>query len=103
MNYEKIITREDKSKVLIALSMFMDSYGSRKLSFYVSVATKQPKKRKWNYIDFSNNYTWRALSISERRKHNLMEYLKVVTREEIYEAKLEAWESLKPVFGEEEL
>ncbi len=96
MRYEKELLREDKSKVLITVRMWMDGFGDSALKYDISVATKQPRKRTWIHLNFSDDYTFRALSMKDRRKFMYNEQLKIVTKEEMQIAKLEAWELLKP-------
>ncbi len=96
MRYEKELLREDKSRVLITVRTWMDGFGDSALKYDVSVATKQPRKRTWIHLNFSDNYTFRALSMEDRKKFMYNEQLKIVTKEEIQTAKIEAWELLKP-------
>ena len=100
MNHEKIFTREDKSKVKITVRMWMDGFGSSGLKYDIDVSTKAPKKRLWNTINFSDDYTYRALSMSGRRIFLKEQQLRIVSAIEIHEAKLEAWELIKPTIGD---
>lgn len=100
MNHEKEFKREDGSKCLVEVSCFLKRYSSvdGNMKYNVKVATKAPKKKKWEYIGNSDDYKYRALSMEDRRKHDFQCYLEVVTIEEIQETALELWETLKPKF-----
>lgn len=96
MRHEKIIQREDGSRVKIIASVFIDVFmrGGPKYSFETYFCEKG--KRTWKSPHSSNDYTWRALRGSERNKYAEDKYLSIVTKEEVYQVMCELWENIKP-------
>jgi hypothetical protein len=97
MNHEKIFTRSDGSKVKIVVSLYMGGLFKDPIKWDYFVMVCQPRKRTWRAFADTDSYEYRALSMADRRKRNELEYLKIVTKEEILAAKTELWELLKPV------
>lgn len=93
MKHEKIIKREDGTSYLIDVSIRITSYD---LLWDISVCTREKGKKKWLSVVDSNCYLYRSLSMGEREKYRLSRYLKHVTAEEIFAAKTELWEKLRP-------
>lgn len=97
MNHEKIYTREDGTKVKIAVSLWVDSFRDE-FRYSSSVQTCLKGKRKWK-SDFSfQDYQWRRLSMAEREKYAFQKSLFHVTKEEIQEVAIELWDKIKPSF-----
>ncbi|MCA9368224.1 MAG: hypothetical protein KDC44_14795 [Phaeodactylibacter sp.] len=91
MNYEKILTRPDKSKVKITVSI-TTRYGGLVFNWGIDVETKQPRKRNW--IPVIDAYL-KWCSIDARDAFILSKQLEYVTKDEIKQAKLEFLETLK--------
>lgn len=96
MKHEKIIRREDGSRVKIEVSIYLDSYrrGEPVYSFETSKCEKG--KRTWKYPHSENDYVWRALDIKGRNEYSKNKYLYLVSKEEVMEAYIELWEKIKP-------
>lgn len=93
MKHEKIIKREDGTSYLIDVSLYISSTESR---WDISVFTRGKGKKKWLGVVDSNCYQYRSLSMSDREKYRLEQYLSHVTAEEILAAKTKLWEKLSP-------
>jgi hypothetical protein len=92
---EKIIKREDGSRVKIITEINIDSFrGKAAYSSYVLICGKG--KRKWHSTYSHDDYAYRVLDMEERRKFAEKSYLKHVSEDEIQSAKNELWNSLKP-------
>lgn len=94
MTHETILKRSDGTKVSIRVSLWVDIREEYKWD--VSVAICAPRKRSYHYVNNTDDYTWRKLSLPEREKATMNEYLKVVTTEEILAAKIDLWNAIKP-------
>jgi hypothetical protein len=93
MYHEKIFKREDGSRVKLMVSvMFLYN----KLVYRCSTSTCIKGKRTWISTTNTDNYTYRALGMKDRKKVEEADMMKVVTPEEILEARLETWQLLKP-------
>ena len=92
MHTEKIIKREDGSRVKIRTHPFID----QEVIYKVYVSTCKKGKRTWIRTYDSDCYKYRGLSMDERGAFEYNSYLKVVTEEEIQEVRLELWEAMKP-------
>lgn len=93
MKHEKIIRREDKSRIKIKVSFFSDFRGN---SYLCSVLTCPKGKRKFVNAVVTDDWNRRKLSMNEREVYDHRQQLKYVSEQEILEAKLELWEKLKP-------
>jgi hypothetical protein len=93
MRHEKEIKREDGSAIQIVVN-FYDSYGSG-VTWRYDLFVKAPRKKKW-VSPFMDSYSYRSLSIEERRECRMKEILNYATQEELHQAALECWEKLKP-------
>ena len=100
MSFETILVREDKSKVLLRILIDHDRYYSDRITYRVQVATKAYRKQSWESIIGYDSWKYRKLSTEEREVYIKNKQLEIVTEEEIYQAKLNAWEALKPTMGE---
>lgn len=96
MKHEKIIKREDGSKVKISISFYSDSFRPESDKYRVAVQTCAKRKRTWINVTNSDDYSYRCLSMDERSKFAKEKQLEYVSKEEILSAKLELWEKLKP-------
>lgn len=96
MRYEKIIKRDDKSRVEIDVEFYQSTYTGNPPSYKISIYICEPGKRKFHGIYRSDDWEYRKLSVPDREKWVLQQQLKYVTTEEILQAKLELWEKLKP-------
>ena len=92
MYTEKIIKREGGSRVKISVG----THFNRGIEYTINVATCKKGKRTWVGTYDSDCYRYRELTMGERRAFEYKSYLKVVTEEELQEARLELWEAMKP-------
>jgi len=91
MNAEKTLIRPDGSKIKISVSISIDSFNS-----YTNIFIYKCEKGKRKFISVcdSDSYSYRALSIDERRKNLLDQQLKIVNSEEINSVYRECLESI---------
>jgi len=97
MRHEKIVKREDGTQYQICVNAYLDSYRNDAMKYRVDVFYKQKGKRKWLNVDkeiYDHEYS--RLSMDERREYDNKNILRFVTKEEIYDAKIELWDLLKP-------
>jgi len=99
VTYNKTLKRESGRKVMICIDF--STYGFEEFDkvgpeYKVRVFTKEKRKRKWLPVNDPDNYNRRRLDYDGRHLWDRKKQLEVVTEEEIYQAKLEAWETLKP-------
>lgn len=92
--HEKIIKRKDGSRVRIIVDLIDFSYGNPTYRAIIHICEK--RKRTWRSTFDSNCYAYRELSMEERRKHEHESQLKFISEDELLQAKLELWETLKP-------
>ena len=92
--HEKIIKREDGSKVLIRAEIFA-RYGFQFIHT-ITVLYKTKHQRSWRGTYDEFNYKDRGITLKERRIKEEKAYLEYVTKEEVYAVKLELWEKMKP-------
>lgn len=97
MTHEKIIVRENGDKVKLLINFFI--LGLNKPTYKLNVYLCEKGKRKFNEITF-DSYEYRRLGTDRRKYFEYQEYLNHVTDYEMHEAKLEAWEKLKPIEGD---
>ena len=93
-SYEKIIKREDGSRVKIFVDLFDVRYGE--LAYRTSASTCGKGKRTWYGSFDSNHYMYRQLSMEDRRTYEHESQLDFVSEDELLQAKTELWEKLKP-------
>lgn len=97
MEYEKILKREDGSRVKIEVSFFfLSSYGDN-FRYGIDVYRCEKGKRTWINCCDKDSYTYRSLKMSERKEHEEQANLIHVTQWEIYQAKIELWKKFKPI------
>ena len=67
------------------------------IDYSIFVLCKQKGDSKWCEIEKDiENYEYRSLSPEERNEYNNLNSLRYVTKDEIYDAKIELWNLLKP-------
>lgn len=96
MMHEKIIRRDDGSRVKITCDVRPRLFSGKGASYTTSVTKCEKGKRKFVPYNYNYDYVYRALSMSERREYANEIDLTMASIEEIYSTKLEAWEKLKP-------
>jgi hypothetical protein len=94
MRHETILKREDGTKISIEVTLWVDM--RHDATWRIQVSKCPPRKRTYTYVNNTDDYTWRKLTIPEREKATMAEYLKHVTAEEILAAKIDLWNALKP-------
>lgn len=101
MNHEKIIKRADKSSVKIITSLIV--VWGNSIRWESDVYIKAPRKRIWKAVYSTCDYMYRKLSLADRKIYALNKGLEHVTKEELFQARLELWEKLNPknIFDEE--
>lgn len=90
MLYEKIIKRDDGSKVKILVQDF-----EYPIPYFTNVSVCRKNKRTYNDVTI-NSHEFRTLSFDCRLKADLINQLSVVSELELYDAKICAWQSMKP-------
>lgn len=96
MRYEKIIRREDKSRVKITIKL-ESAHLSVPFAYTIEdVETCHYRKRKFQSVVDVDSFHYRRLNIKRRKEYRQKEFAKHVTPEEILQAKMELWEKLKP-------
>jgi len=93
LKYEKIIRREDGSRVKIELE-FRHDY--RNIEYVTAVFTCGKRKRTWEPTYDRDGYHYRGLSMDDRLEFAHDSQFSVISKEELLEAKTEYWESLRP-------
>lgn len=91
--HEKIFKRQDGLKVKVMVTLRLDRGG---IDWSVDAATCRPPKRTWTNVVDTNDYSYRKLSMEERRQFERVKVFEQCTDEEIREVKTELWMSLKP-------
>ncbi|MCK4704592.1 MAG: hypothetical protein KAT90_03850 [Gammaproteobacteria bacterium] len=94
LKIEEILKREDGSRVKIVVELFEPSHRTFEYRFHVYTCKKG--KRTWMGLVDSNNYSYRTLGMKECREFEIAESMKIITDDELLNAKLSLWESLKP-------
>ena len=97
MRHEKIVKREDGTQYQICVNAYLGSYRSESMQYRVDVYYKQKGKRKWMNVEKDiYDHEYRRLSMDKRREYDDNNNLRFVTKEEIYDARIELWNLLKP-------
>lgn len=94
MKHEKIIKREDGSRVKIVVDVVAISH--RDIEFRSYVLTCEKGKRTWRGTYDSNLHSYRKLSMEDRRELERKSQFSVASEKEVLDAKLELWQKLKP-------
>ncbi len=95
MSVEKIIKREGGGKVKITVSIYTNRIFG-KFAYETDVQICEKGKRSWFGVYSTDTYVFRRMSTEDKVIFIKMEQLKHVTEDEIYQAKLELWNSIKP-------
>jgi len=93
MRHDKIIKREDGSRVQINVVFLADLHNP---IWKFSVSFCESRKRKFVPVINTDDYTYRRMTTSQRTNFNLAESLKLVSKDEIEAAMLELWEKVRP-------
>lgn len=97
MRHEKIVERKNGTKYQIFVNCHIDSYMGGAMNYRIDVFCKDKGSRKWLSLpDTLHDFQYRSLSLEDRAKHKELNSLRFVTKDEIYDAKIEAWNLLKP-------
>lgn len=97
MTHEKIVKREDGTQYQICVTAILDSYRTESMIYRVVVNRRFKGKRKWLRLGKEiYDHEYRRLSMDERSEYDNKNNLRFVTKEEIYDAKIELWNLLKP-------
>lgn len=95
MRYQKIIRRDDGSRVRINVEMASE-WLSDKVNWSFSVDTCEKGKRTWLSPCDENSYSFRRLSTSDRERAIVEESLRRASSAEIEAAMVELWELIRP-------
>jgi len=95
MQHTTEIKRPDGTKYKIHVSMYCGTFDNE-MKYSVSVWKTEPGKRKEIQVLSTDNYSYRKLNMQERERYTNDLYLQHITADELYAAKIAAWESLKP-------
>lgn len=96
MRNEKIFKNNDGSRVKVIVGISKDCSGPIKWTF--SVTTCEPRKRTWKSPVDHNCYSYRKMSMEERRQFQMEEYLKLISEDMLMEVANELHEMIKPEF-----
>ena len=95
MKHEKIIKREDGSRVRITVSLLVEwSRSEPRWSFVVHRCEKG--KRTWTTPVNHDDYSWRKLGMEEKRNEDHRRSLTLASKDEVESAMIELWEAIKP-------
>lgn len=95
MKTELILKRDDGKQVQIIASCSCGTF--EKPRYTIEVYYRHPPKRKWTPVFDSNSFEYRRESFPEGRyAYESKKQLLHVSEDEIQNAKLKLWESLKP-------
>ena len=92
--HERILRREDGSRVKINAHLGSNRHGKSGYSFEVRICAKG--KRTWNSVTNIDCYKYRALSMEDRRAKHKENQLNHVHPMELVESGRLLWESLSP-------
>lgn len=97
MYHEKIIKRDDGSRVMIRVEFLLLHRDGPEYRF--RAFTCEPRKRTFKPVLNEDDYGYRRLKFNspERESWAWAKYMTVTTKEEIAEAKNEMWQKLKPI------
>jgi len=91
--FEKIIKRENGDSYQICINASF----SNKMDYKINAYYRLKNKRKWTPISRDiPDFQYRKLSLSDRREYYDNNLLRFFTADELYQARMELWESLKP-------
>lgn len=92
MRYDKIMRLPDGRRVMISVKM--SQYGP--LYELIGVYICEKGKRTWKNCVDTDSIHYRKLDVTGRKQYKNDKILEFVTKDEIYQAKLEFWNSIKP-------
>ena len=95
MEKEKLIRRDDGTKIILTACYSTDRY-SREHPWSWRIRICQKRKRKFYDPHNNDDDEWRRLSSKDRIEYIRIEYLQYVTKEEVFSLFLELWEEMKP-------
>jgi hypothetical protein len=95
MRHEKIIKRDDKR---IKICVMVSIGSNEKTPYKTSVAWSELGKRTWHNVT-EDSRDFRKLSSEEKQKVDLQNQLSLVSEQELLDAKIEAWQKIKPCLG----
>jgi hypothetical protein len=93
MKHTEIIRRDDGSRVMIEVRLYVDPIVS---NYSIDVSTCKPKKRTWVNVVDEFSYSFRKLAPKERREFRMKRQLEVATLDEINNAIEKCWMNAKP-------
>lgn len=96
MRHEKVIKREDGTRVKITVELISYRFVDKALTYDVNVTYCEKGKKTWQPVYDTDSFNYRKLSIEERREFIDAQKLLAATPAEILSAKLELWEKIKP-------
>lgn len=93
MTHEVILKRDNGSRVKIIVTI--PTFGG-KFEYSIDVLTCEKGKRTWKVPYDEDGYKYRGMSTNDRALFRSKSILLSVSPEEIYRAKLQLWEKIKP-------
>lgn len=96
MRHEKVIKRDDGTRVKIIVDLTSSRFGDVPLAWDANVMYCEKGKKTWQLVYDSDSFNYRRLSMDERRQFIDAQQLLIATHTEILAAKLELWEKIKP-------
>jgi len=95
MKHEKIIKRDDGSRIRITVNLVVEwSRTEPSWSFVVHSCDKG--KRTWTSPVNHDDFSWRKLGMEERREEARRRSLTLASTKEVEQAMLELWQKIKP-------
>lgn len=95
LKHEKIIKRDDGSRVRITVELAVEwSCPEARWSFVVHSCEKG--KRIWRTPVNHDDFSWRRLGAEERREEDNRRSLQLASSQEVEEAMMELWQKIKP-------
>jgi len=96
MTHEKIIKRDATQYKIVVNLMFLD-YLRTKIEYRCDVYYREKGKKMWLPLpDTLHDYQVRSLPQEDKEKHRIENTLRFINAEELLQAKMELWESIKP-------
>jgi hypothetical protein len=89
------LKRSDGKRVRIEINLYSDRYRGE-MEYTTLVTYCLPRKRIWQDVYSTDDYLYRRLDSKGRIEFIKQAQLEHVTKEEIYAAKVEYWNSIKP-------
>lgn len=95
LSHEKIYKLEDGSRLKVVAQLIVDSTRGT-VEYGASVYAAAPGKRAFAPIVNRDTFSFRNMSMEERRQFTGKQLVAIAGEERLLEVKLELWESLKP-------